>query len=163
MPWQPVSVSELLRIEKGVLSCPQCPVLTWSPGAVTCWVTVGQCQPREQQQLCSHHISTLQGLCYHLRVMQGSEGDTGMKGDTVQELHLGNEQPGGEEGTGSMWSGQLSHPSSGSVALCPGSTPRVDTHGQSRRVHGKGSLDGFIPHPLLLITRAIVEDVIQSR
>lgn len=113
------------------------------------------------QQLCSHHISTLQDLCYHLGVMQGSEGDAGMKGDTVQELHLGNEQPGGEEGTGSTWSAQLSHPSSGSAACCPGSTPRVDTHG--RRVHGKGGLDGFVPHPLLLITRAIVEDVIQSR
>lgn len=31
--------------------------------------------------------------------MQASEGDIGMKGGMVQELHLGNKQPGGEEVT----------------------------------------------------------------
>lgn len=46
------------------------------------------------------------GLCYHLRVMQAPEGDTGMK-VLVQELQFGNKQPGGEEVAGSTWSGQL--------------------------------------------------------
>lgn len=35
-----------------------------------------------------------------------------MKGRMVQELHLGNEQPGGGELTSSMWFDQLSHPMS---------------------------------------------------
>lgn len=35
-----------------------------------------------------------------------------MKGRMVQELHLGNEQPGGGELISNMWFDQLSHPMS---------------------------------------------------